>query len=248
MAAAKQLISKADQTDHEESLQSRVELVREAFYAVKRPGWEVQPYREHYYVRDVLDDAVVVETDAGLIRIPYVLDDNGVAFDFENQTKVEIVYETKSAEEVQEVKGLVQVLGLAADASEADVLEAVRRLKDAPQSVSLAEHEQVSTQVKNLEQKLAERDRDDAVSGAIRSGKITPAQKEWADQYALADPEGFHKYIESAPVAVRLSHESGGDGAETMEITGLELSVAKECGLTEEDLMNYKKEQAELVA
>jgi len=234
----------------EESIQRRVEQVREAFYAIKRPAGEV-PQRaafENWYIKDVLDDAVIVETDAGLVKIPYDIDTkNGVTFDFDTQSKVEIVYETR-LEEVDSMKGLRELLGLKEDATEEVVLATIQELKDTPESVSLAEHVRVSAQVEGLTQKLAERDRDEAVGMAIRQGKILPAQKEWAEEYALSAPDSFAKFVTGAPVVVSLK-ELGGDGGDAVEVSAKELEVAKYFGdVTEQDLMEFHKSGKEGVA
>ncbi|MBE3574549.1 MAG: hypothetical protein IMW99_03705 [Firmicutes bacterium] len=55
---------------------------------------------------------------------------------------------------------------------------------------------------KTLQDKLAQKERDELVAEALRSGKVAPAQKSWAETYALKDPEGFRTYLASAPVVV----------------------------------------------
>lgn len=53
------------------------------------------------------------------------------------------------------------------------------------------------------------------VLSAITAGKITPAQKEWAEGYALSQPAEFDKFLAAAPVVVTLgrTHGSGEGGA-----------------------------------
>jgi len=152
----------------------------------------------------------------------------------------------QNTEEVDDMNGVREMLALNADASETDVLEAIRKLKSAPESVTLAEHTQVSDQVKSLTQKLAERDRDDAVGSAIKQGKIMPAQKEWADAYALSDAAGFATFVAGAPVAVKLSAERGGNTAPAVELTEQEIAQGKYLGITEEELIAFKTESEEV--
>ena len=47
----------------------------------------------------------------------------------------------------------------------------------------------IDGRVKALEEQLADRDAEEAVELALKSGKITPAQKGWAKDYALKSPE-----------------------------------------------------------
>lgn len=54
-----------------------------------------------------------------------------------------------------------------------------------------------------LQAELAERDAQALVDQAIAACKVTPAQREWAQAYARRDAEGFAKFVECAP---RLIH------------------------------------------
>lgn len=49
-----------------------------------------------------------------------------------------------------------------------------------------------------LKQQIAKKDADEAVALALKDGKISAAQKEWASQYALKDPEGFSGFLEKS--------------------------------------------------
>ena len=142
-------------------------------------------------------------------------------------------------EEVMENE-LRELLGLSEDA---DVLEAIGALKTRAEksTTQLAESEKLGERVKTLETTLAERDRDDAVKAAMEAGKLSPAQKEWADDYALRDPSGFVKFIEKAPKVVELG-EKGGGGEPTIELTEAEIAIGKKMGVSEEELIKSKKE------
>jgi len=100
------------------------------------------------------------------------------------------------------------------------------------QQVSLSEHIALKEEVKRLSQvataatqkaeqaeaKLKDQDADKSVESAIRAGKVTPAMKDWAKSYALSDPSGFAKFIETASVVVELGERgSGGEGQPSTE-------------------------------
>ena len=99
----------------------------------------------------------------------------------------------------------------------------------------------VDGRVKALEEKLADRDAEEAVELALKSGKITPAQRGWAKGYALKSPDGFKEFLEKAPQAVPMSEIAGGDalalkGNKPDEATML---VCKQLGVSAEDVQKY---------
>ena len=76
---------------------------------------------------------------------------------------------------------------------------------------------------------------------ALKSGKITPAQRGWAKGYALKSPDGFKEFLEKAPQAVPMSEIAGGDalalkGNKPDEATML---VCKQLGVSAEDVQKY---------
>ena len=84
-------------------------------------------------------------------------------------------------------KAVFDLLGLKSDATTADVTASIMALKGG-----------IDGRVKALEEQLANRDATEAVEMALKAGKITPAQKEWAQDYALKSPEGFKAFVEKA--------------------------------------------------
>ena len=103
----------------------------------------------------------------------------------------------------------------------------------------------VLEELKALKQQNAQRDADEAVTLALRAGKITPAQKDWARSYALADPKGFDAFVEKAPQVVPMGEiDLGGTVAlksdKPDEATTL---VCKQLGVSQEDLEKYGKEE-----
>ena len=127
-------------------------------------------------------------------------------------------------------KSVCELLGLKAGASTADVAASIMALKGG-----------VDGRVKALEEKLADRDAEEAVELALKSGKITPAQRGWAKGYALKSPDGFKEFLEKAPQAVPMSEIAGGDalalkGDKPDEATML---VCKQLGVSAEDIQKY---------
>ena len=96
-----------------------------------------------------------------------------------------------------------------------------------------------------LQAKLATKDRDDLVELALKSGKVAPAQKEWAQQYALKDPEGFKAFLEHAVAVVPLGEEVAGGKTHQRkpETEALQLSVNKALGLDAETFKKFGGEE-----
>lgn len=102
------------------------------------------------------------------------------------------------AEKVVAAKEVLTILELKEDATVDDIRAKVVALKNPSQYVSKQDFEK-------LESKLALKDRDELVAQAIAQGKVTPAQKDWAQAYALKDPAGFKAYVEKSPQVVPLN-------------------------------------------
>lgn len=93
---------------------------------------------------------------------------------------------------------------------------------------------------KALQDKLAERDRDGLVELAMKSGKVAPAQKGWAEQYALKDPEGFKAFLKDALPVVPIGTEvAGGEVKRKQELEETQLSVNKALGLDDETFKKF---------
>lgn len=56
--------------------------------------------------------------------------------------------------------------------------------------------------IEALLSQLARREAEDAVTMAMKAGKLTSGQKEWAVELILRDPEAFESWLASAPVVV----------------------------------------------
>ncbi len=137
-------------------------------------------------------------------------------------------------------KAVCELLGLKAGAPAEDVTAKIMELKG-----GTIDGVNVLEELKALKQQNAQRDADEAVTLALKAGKITPAQKDWARSYALADPKGFGAFVEKAPQVVPMGEiDLGGSvalkSAAPDEATTL---VCKQLGISQEDLEKYGKEE-----
>lgn len=147
------------------------------------------------------------------------------------------------------MKEVLKLLGLAEDADEATVAAKVKELQDAQAKpgegqYSQTEFRNLQNQVGTLTAQLAAQNATAAVEDAIRVGKVLPAQREWATNYARNDGEGFKAYIEVAqtfPLGAK-GKEGNDDGAPgSTEITEEEKRVAASLGLDTSKLEESKK-------
>ena len=74
---------------------------------------------------------------------------------------------------------------------------------DPAEFVAIAAFNEVVDQVKALTAQLAESGATEAVDKAIAEGRLVPAQRDWALEYAASNPEGFAAYAEKQPVLVK---------------------------------------------
>ena len=127
-------------------------------------------------------------------------------------------------------KAALELLGLKPDAAPADVTAAVMALKGG-----------IDGRVKALEEQLATRNATDAVELALKTGKITPAQRDWAQEYALKSPEGFRAFCEKAPQVVPIGEVMPGEtvSLKADELDAETLLVCKQLGVDPEDVKKY---------
>ena len=259
-ARLKALIDKEKNTELT-SLDQQVNAIREAWTKQFYPDSGVMPSNEGW-VSEIFESYVIVDKGDHFLKIPFTKQGGEIVFQVDNSVKMRRVYEeikdslasdksgagTDTENEKKEeamLDELKKLYGLAEDASEEQVLEAVRASKEAAEakdnSISLAELEATTAKVTSLQEKINLKERDERLSMAMRAGKIKPAQKEWADNYALADPEGFDVFVLSQPVIVKLG-EVGAQGGDTSpQITEKEQEIADKVGNTTEELLEEKK-------
>ena len=84
-------------------------------------------------------------------------------------------------EETVANKAVCELLGLKSGAATSDVTAKIMELKG-----GIIDGVNVMAELKILKDTMTRRDADEAVTHALKAGKITPAQKEWATSYALS--------------------------------------------------------------
>ena len=133
---------------------------------------------------------------------------------------------------------ILTLLGLKADAKTEEVAAAIVKLQNGGT---------LAAEVQALKAQLEGRAADEAVTAALKAGKITAAQKDWARSYALKDPEGFAAFVDKAPAAVVMDNLTGVDPKGKGGKDGLsdaDRTVLKNLGLSEEEVKEYYKEEA----
>ena len=88
-------------------------------------------------------------------------------------------------------------------------------------------------------ERLRQRDADDAVMMALKAGKITAAQKDWAKEYALKDRKGFDSFVEKAPAVVPVGKLDTTEAPKNKEKVEVDEFILKATGLSKEDLEKY---------
>ncbi len=117
----------------------------------------------------------------------------------------------KENAKTEDVAGKIMALKAGADSQQQEITDALNRLKN--------------------------READEVVMNALKAGKITAAQKDWAKDYVLKDRKGFDAFIEKAPVVVPVGKLNLKDAPKrNVEVDSL---VLKATGMTKEDIEKY---------
>lgn len=190
-----------------------------------------------------------------------------------NSLDMDFDFDDKGDENMDFLKEIAKLLGLSEEATQEQVIEAIKKLSATAQNQEVVANktilemldlkedcklEDVTGKIialKNpagyvsvekfneLAQKIQKKESDDLVQMALSTGKITPAQKEWAEVYALKDPSGFKNFVDNAPQVVPLEEIVTGDPKPKKKVdTELEMSVNKMLGLSKDDIEKYGKD------
>ncbi len=144
----------------------------------------------------------------------------------------------KLAEPVQTIanKAVLTALGLADTATEAEITGTIMAMKQSHTQVG-----DLSNELAALKTGMNAKDAAEAVALAMKEGKITPAQKDWADKYAKDDLEGFKVFVAKAPVVVFQGKIVGEDKKPEGSLDDTQLAVNKQMGIDEETHKKYNK-------
>lgn len=141
----------------------------------------------------------------------------------------------KDEEKTVACKEVLEALELKEDATVAEVKGKIIALKNPAGYVSTEEF-------LKLKNSIEKKESNELVQVALGEGKITPAQKAWAEQIALKDPEGFKEFLKNAPVVVDLK-ELNYKKEERKDNPELEMSINKMLGINAEDVKKYGGEK-----
>lgn len=137
----------------------------------------------------------------------------------------------KQEEEVVANSTILTMLGLKEDAKTEDVTGKIQQMQIGDS--------QVAIELAILKQSLARKDAQDAVGNALKTGKISSAQKEWAEEYALKDPAGFKNFCEKAVPIVPIGKLDITDSKTDGKALDVTPEVLKNMGLTKEDIEKF---------
>jgi len=106
--------------------------------------------------------------------------------------------------------------------------------------------EEMKKSVASVQSQLHARDTEEVVEAALAAGKILPAQKGWAKDYASSDLKGFKQYLEKTPAIFTPDNLPAFDKAAGTGggLSAVEKSVASQLGLSEEQFRSNGKKQA----
>lgn len=137
-------------------------------------------------------------------------------------------------------KAVCELLGLKAKAPAAEVSAKIMELKS-----GIVDGVNLAQELKALKAQNAQRAADEAVTMALKAGKITPAQKDWAQSYALSDPKGFGSFVEKAPQIVPMGSIMTEDlkALKSDAFDEATLLACKQLGISMEDLKKYGTEE-----
>ena len=138
---------------------------------------------------------------------------------------------TEEDKEVVANSVILGLLELPADSKTEDVTTKIMALK--------AGASQRDQEMKETLERLKQKEADDAVMMALKAGKITAAQKDWAKEYALKDRKGFDSFVEKAPAVVPVGKLDTTEAPKNKEKVEVDEFILKATGLSKEDLEKY---------
>lgn len=154
---------------------------------------------------------------------------------------------------VPDRKSLASALGLTEDACNEEAILAKATalataaagsgttVPDPSRYVPIEQHNTVVAQLSTLTAERAEEKALAAVDTAVVSGKIIPATRGWALDYARRDLEGFEAYLKDAPVILAPGARTSPAPGDGDTLTDTEKALCRRMGLTEE---KFKQQRA----
>lgn len=133
-------------------------------------------------------------------------------------------------------KSMLTALGLAETATEAEITGTIMAMKQSHSQVG-----DLAKELATLKTTIGAKDAADIVEMAMKEGKITPAQKDWANDYAKRDIEGFKVFVAKAPVVVFMGKIVGEDRPAEGALDDVQLAINKQMGLDTETFKKHDK-------
>lgn len=144
------------------------------------------------------------------------------------------------------VGAIATALGQPADATQEQLVAAATAAKaagnpDPTQWAPMSLVTDLQGQVTALTTGAAEEKANASVAAAMKAGKVSPGQKDWATDYAKKDLAGFEKFVAAAAVIVEPGAEDRPEKpAAATTLTPEEKSVAASLNLTDEQYLAAK--------
>jgi phage I-like protein len=165
---------------------------------------------------------------------------------------------------------LRNLLGLGESATSAEILSAVNELlhgsasaddgdesahshaPDPARYVGIAEFQQALTELNALKAERSHERSSHAVDEAIRTGKLIPAQREWALSYCSADARGFQAFIARQPSIVASGSAFAAESPARIasarpQISSVEIAICGQLGVSETDFQKRKAGRADFL-
>ncbi len=144
---------------------------------------------------------------------------------------------TDTSAEVVANSTILKLLELDENAKTEDVAASIMALKAGGDKATAAT-------VLALKEKIERKEAEEAVQLALKEGKITAAQTDWAREYALKDADGFKKFMDKAVAVVPQGKMALKDApAENTKTDDVDMAILKNCGISEEDMKKYYKKE-----
>ena len=132
---------------------------------------------------------------------------------------------------------ILKLLELDENAKTEDVAASIMALKAGGDKTTAAT-------VLALKEKIERKEAEEAVQLALKEGKITAAQTDWAREYALKDADGFKKFMDKAVAVVPQGKMALKDAPdENTKMDDVDMAILKNCGISEEDMKKYYKKE-----
>lgn len=126
-------------------------------------------------------------------------------------------------------------------AAEAAAQAAQSAKPDPAEYVPIAMHRQVADELAALQARIAREKAEAAVEAAMAAGKVTPAMKDWALEYAGRDPKGFAGFVEKAPAIVQAQAMRRTESEHAALLTDEDRIAARLLGMSEESFAQAKQ-------